>query len=75
MPDRLFKHHGHWRSESAKDGYVKDSGAEALSFQKPGCVEMCFRCVCVCVPVLCYIYVVCVMKLAACTGDAAQSLL
>ena len=30
---------------------------------------------CVCVPVLCYLYVVCVMKLAACTGNAAQSLL
>jgi len=25
VPDRLFKRHGRWRSESAKDGYVKDS--------------------------------------------------
>ena len=23
--DRLFKHHGRWKSETAKDGYVKDS--------------------------------------------------
>ena len=25
VPDRLFKRHGRWCSESAKDGYVKDS--------------------------------------------------
>lgn len=25
IPDRLFKRHGRWRSEKAKDGYVKDS--------------------------------------------------
>ena len=25
VPDRFFKRHGRWRSESAKDGYVKDS--------------------------------------------------
>ena len=25
VPDRLFKRHGRWRSENAKDGYVKDS--------------------------------------------------
>ena len=25
VPDRLFKRHGRWRSESAKDGYIKDS--------------------------------------------------
>ena len=24
IPDRLFKHHGRWRSENAKDGYIKD---------------------------------------------------
>ena len=24
IEDRLFKRHGRWRSESAKDGYVKD---------------------------------------------------
>ena len=23
VPDRLFKCHGRWRSETAKDGYVK----------------------------------------------------
>ena len=26
VPDRLFKRHGRWKSESAKDGYIKDSG-------------------------------------------------
>ena len=31
VPDRLFKRHGRWRSENAKDGYVKDSVAERLS--------------------------------------------
>ena len=30
MPDRLFKRHGRWLSESAKDGYVKDDLAERL---------------------------------------------
>ena len=25
VPDRWFKRHGRWRSENAKDGYVKDS--------------------------------------------------
>ena len=25
VPDRFFKRHGRWRSENAKDGYVKDS--------------------------------------------------
>ena len=25
VPDRLFKRHGKWRSENAKDGYVKDN--------------------------------------------------
>ncbi|XP_033725911.1 uncharacterized protein LOC117315697 [Pecten maximus] len=29
--DRLFKRHGRWRSETAKDGYVKDSVVERLS--------------------------------------------
>ena len=24
VEDRLFKRHGRWKSESAKDGYVKD---------------------------------------------------
>ena len=31
VPDRLFKRHGRWRSESAKDGYVKDSREALLS--------------------------------------------
>ena len=29
--DRLFKRHGPWRSETAKDGYVKDSIEKLLS--------------------------------------------
>ena len=24
VPDRLFKRHGRWRSENAKDAYIKD---------------------------------------------------
>ena len=31
IPDRLFKRHGRWSSESAKDGYVKDSLSSRLS--------------------------------------------
>ena len=31
VPDRLFKHHGRWHSESAKDGYVKDSMTALMS--------------------------------------------
>ena len=34
VPDRLFKRHGRWRSESAKDGYVKDSVEQRLSVSK-----------------------------------------
>ena len=30
IPDRLFKRHGRWASETAKDGYVKDSLSERL---------------------------------------------
>ena len=30
ISDRLFKRHGRWRSETAKDGYVKDSLADRL---------------------------------------------
>ncbi len=30
MPDRLFKRHGCWKSETAKDGYMKDSMATRL---------------------------------------------
>ncbi len=31
VPDRLFKRHGRWKSESAKDGYVKDSVSSRMS--------------------------------------------
>ena len=31
IPDRLFKKHGRWRSESAKDGYVKDDIQQLLT--------------------------------------------
>lgn len=31
ISDRLFKRHGRWRSETAKDGYVKDSLSDRLS--------------------------------------------
>lgn len=31
VPDRLFKRHGCWKSENAKDGYVEDSIVKRLS--------------------------------------------
>ena len=34
VPDRLFKRHGRWKSETAKDGYVKDDLAEKLTVTK-----------------------------------------
>lgn len=34
IPDRMFKRHGRWLSESAKDGYVKDSLEERLKVSK-----------------------------------------
>ena len=34
VPDRLFKRIGRWRSEKAKDGYVKDELSERLSVSK-----------------------------------------
>ncbi|CAH3198933.1 unnamed protein product [Porites evermanni] len=34
VPDRLFKRHGRWASESAKDGYVQDSLSSRLSVSK-----------------------------------------
>lgn len=34
IPDRMFKRHGRWLSESAKDGYVKDSIDERLKVSK-----------------------------------------
>ena len=30
VPDRMFKRHGRWRSENAKDGYVRDSLSSRL---------------------------------------------
>ena len=34
VPDRLFKRHGRWRSENAKDGYVKDHLSSRLEVSK-----------------------------------------
>ena len=34
VPDRLFKRHGRWASESAKDEYVRDSLSSRLSVSK-----------------------------------------
>lgn len=34
IPDRLFKRHGRWRSDLAKDGYVKDPLTERLNVSK-----------------------------------------
>jgi len=34
VPDRIFKRHGRWRSENAKDGYVKDSVESRLEVSK-----------------------------------------
>jgi hypothetical protein len=34
VQDRLFKRHGRWRSETAKDGYVEDSLGSRLSVSK-----------------------------------------
>ena len=34
VQDRLFKRHGRWKSESAKDGYVKDSLQRRLEVSK-----------------------------------------
>ena len=34
VPDRLFKRHGRWKSESAKDGYIKDSMQKRLKVSK-----------------------------------------
>ena len=31
VPDRLFKRHGRWKSDRAKDGYVKDNVSSLLS--------------------------------------------
>ena len=34
IPDRLFKQHGRWSSDSAKDGYIEDSKENRLSVSK-----------------------------------------
>ena len=34
IPDRMFKRHGRWVSESAKDGYIKDSIEQRLKVSK-----------------------------------------
>ena len=34
VPDRLFKRHGRWRSENAKDGYTKDTLTDRLLVTK-----------------------------------------
>ena len=34
VPDRLFKRHGRWKSEAAKDGYVDDSVEARLAVSK-----------------------------------------
>ena len=34
VPDRLFKRHDRWKSETAKDGYVKDSEGARLAVSK-----------------------------------------
>ena len=34
LPGRLFKRHGKWKSESAKDDYVKDSLEDRLRVSK-----------------------------------------
>jgi len=31
VPDQLFKGHGRWRSETAKDGYVQDKLDDRLA--------------------------------------------
>ena len=34
VPDRMFKRHGRWKSENAKDGYVKDDVKSRLEVSK-----------------------------------------
>ena len=34
VPDRIFKRHGQWKSENAKDGYFKDSMEKQLLVSK-----------------------------------------
>ena len=34
VPDKLFKRHGRWLSETAKDSYIKDKLDDRLSVSK-----------------------------------------
>ena len=34
IPDRMFKRHGRWKSEKAKDGYIKDNLTSLLSVSR-----------------------------------------
>ena len=34
VPNRLFKHHGRWKSDSAKDGYIEDSMEHRMGVTK-----------------------------------------
>ena len=34
VPDRWFKRHGRWRSENAKDGYIKDNLQDRLQVSR-----------------------------------------
>ena len=34
IPDRLFKRHGRWSSENAKDGYIRDRLEDRLSVSR-----------------------------------------
>ena len=34
VPDRLFKRHGHWKTDSAKDGYIEDSVKQRLTISQ-----------------------------------------
>lgn len=40
VPNRLFKRHGCWRSESAKDGYVKESVDRWLAVSKSDMISL-----------------------------------
>ena len=60
VPDRLFKRHGRWKSESAKDGYIKDS-MEKRSVPAAGHIAQ--------GPVLCVFYVVVCVRVL---GQRAQ---
>ena len=44
VPDRLFKRHGRWRSENAKDGYVEDSLDKTLEVSKNLCLYLGYNC-------------------------------